>query len=166
MRRVSPRDPDIIDAEFRVLGRPHWTDWMVRFPDNRDRFAFVCSVIAPLAVLGGLVLDHLQVAILGAVALCTVGCLVSTQWKRYGLLGLVVMGLLSINGCSQERAAPEPQRAVLASEMGKTPKEVKASIREATKYRDPREGMKPKGIDILSGEVKAKDSKDASHEAR
>ncbi|MDG2517373.1 hypothetical protein [Lysobacter soli] len=164
MRRVSPCDIDIIDAEFRVIGRSCWAGWMAH-PNKRDRSAFVCSVIAPLAVLGGLLLGFIHFAFLAAVLIVTVGCLVSTEWQRYGVLGLVVASLLATSGCSQE-TTPEPPRATLASEQqAKSPEEVQASIREATKYRDPREGVMPKGIDILSGEVKAKDDKDATHEA-
>jgi hypothetical protein len=166
MRRVSPCDIDIIDAEFRVIGRSRWACWMAQFPNKRDRFAFVCSVIAPLAVLGGMLLGFIHFAFLAAVLIVTVGCLVSTEWQRYGLLGLVVASLLATSGCSQE-TMPEPPRATPASEQqAKSPDELQASIREATKYRDPREGLKPQGIDILSGEVKAKDDKDATNEAR
>ena len=80
MRRVSPYDIDIIDAEFRVISRSRWADWMAQFPNKRDRLAFVCTVMAPLALLGGLVMGFLHFAFLGAVLICTVGCLVSTQW--------------------------------------------------------------------------------------
>ncbi|RDY66719.1 hypothetical protein DX912_11380 [Lysobacter soli] len=166
MRRVSPCDIDIIDAEFRVIGRPRWAGWMAQFPNKRDRFAFVCSVIAPLAVLGGVLLGFVHFAFLAAVVIVTVGCLVSTEWQRYGALGLMVASLLATIGCSQE-TTHEPPRATLASEQqAKSTEEAQASIREATRYRDPREGLKPKGIDILSGEVNAKGDKDATHEAR
>lgn len=165
MRRVSPCDIDIIDAEFRVIGRLRWAGWMAQFPNKRDRFAFVCSVIAPLVVLGGVLLGFIHFAFLAAVLVVTVGCLVSTEWQRYGVLGLVVASLLATSGCSQETTS-EPPRATLASEQEiKSPEEVQASIREATKYCDPREGLKPKRIDILSGDVKAKDDREATHEA-
>ncbi|BDU15384.1 hypothetical protein [Lysobacter auxotrophicus] len=166
MRRISSHQIDIIDAEFRVIGRSRWAGWMAQFPSKRDRFAFVCSVIAPLAVLGGVLLGFFHFAFLAAVLIVTVGCLVSTEWQRYGVLGLVVASLLATSGCSQE-ATPEPQRATLASDrQAKLPEEVRASIRRATKYRDPRKGVTPMGIDILSGEVKANDEKDTTHEAR
>lgn len=165
MRRVSPHDTEIVDAEFRVIGRPHWTDWKIFFPQQRDRFAFVCSVIAPLVVLGGVLLGFIHSAFLAAVLIVTVGCLVSTEWRPYGVLGVMVSALLATSGCSQE-ATPEPPRDRLASEQqAKSPEGVQASVREATRYRDPRGELKPKGIDILSGEVKAKDDKGATHEA-
>ena len=166
MRRISSHQIDIIDAEFRIIGRSRWAGWMAQFPNKRDRFAFVCSIIAPLAVLGGVLLGFFHFAFLAAVLIVTVGCLVSTEWQRYGVLGLVVASLLATSACSQE-ATPEPQRATLANDrQAKSPEEVRASIREATKYRDPRQGVTPKGIDILSGEVKNKDEKDTTHEAR
>lgn len=167
MRRISPHHNHIIDADFRVIGRSRWAGWMAQFPNKRDRFAFVCSVVAPLAVLGGLLLGFIHSAFLAAVLIVTLGCLVSTEWQRYGVLGLVVASLLATSGCSKETTMPAPTRTTLASEQqAKSPEEVRASIREATKYRDPREGLKPKGIDMLSGEVKSKGDKDATDEAR
>jgi len=166
MRRVSPHDTEIVDAEFRVVGRPHWTDWKIRFPDKRDRFAFICSAIAPLVVLGGVLLGFVHFAFLNAVVIVTAGCLVSTEWQRYGVLGLVLASLLATSGCSSQDVTPEPSRATLAGEQqAMSSEEVQASIREATRYRDPRESLKPKGIDVLSGEVQPKDEKDATHEA-
>jgi len=166
MRRISPHHIHIVDAEFRVIGRSRWAGWMAQFPNKRDRFAFVCSVIAPLAVLGGILLGFIHFAFLAAALIVTVGCLVSTEWRRYGVLGVVVASLLATSGCSQETTIPTPTRATLASEQARSPDQVQASIREATKYRDPREGLTPKGVDMLSGEVKAKDDKDANDEAR
>ena len=78
---------------------------------------------------------------------------------------LAVASLLATSGCSKETTMPDPTRTTLASEQqAKSPEELRASIREATKYRDPREGLKPKGIDMLSGEVKSKGDKDATDE--
>ncbi len=164
MRRVSSHDIEIIDADFRVIGRPRWAGWLAQFPNNCDRFAFGCSVMAPLALLGGLMLGFFNIAFLAAVAIVAIGCLVSTEWKRYGVLGLMVATLLVTSSCRQEAAAPEATRAMLASEQAKSPEEVQASIREATKYQDSSEESEPRGIDILSGEVKAKDDKDAPYE--
>jgi len=166
MPYVSPHDTDIVDAEFRVVGRPHWTDWKIRFPNKRDRFAFVCSGIAPLVVLGGVLLGFIHFAFLVAVLIVTIGCLVSTEWQRYGALGLLVASLLATSGCSQETMHELPRATLASEQQAKSPEEAQASIRGATRYRDPREGLKPKVIDILSGEVNAKGDKDATHEAR
>lgn len=167
MRRISPHHIHITDADFRVIGRSRWAGWMAQFTNKRDRFAFVCNVIAPFAVLGGVLLGFIHAAFLAAVLIVTIGCLVSTERQRYGVLGLVVASLLAVSGCSQETTMRAPTRATLASEQQvKTPEEVQASIREATTYRDPREGLKPKGIDMLTGKVKAKDDKDATDEVR
>ena len=72
---------------------------------------------------------------------------------------------LALSGCTSD-----PQSANKVRQASPRPAasgvDAHASIREATRYHDPRERLKPKGIDILNGETKAKDNKDISHEAR
>jgi len=165
MPHGSPRDIDIIDAEFRVVGRSRWAAWMAQFPSKHDRFAFTCTATAPFALLGGLLLGFFDLAFFGAVLLCAVGCLASTEWKRYGVVGLVLAVLLATAGC-RPLGTSDSASAAWATEKTKAPKEVQASIREATKYRDPRQSLTVKGIDVLNGGVATNSAKELKHEVR
>lgn len=159
-------DTDIVDAEFRVVTRSRWADWTNRLPNRTDQLAFLCVLLASVVLLGCLLASHHRLAVLYAVLLCTIGCLLSTGWRRYGALGVVLMALLSTTGCGAEAQAPMQARAMLASEKVQTPYEVQSRIRAATKYRDPREGWEPKRIDISNGAVKAANVKDAAYDNR
>ncbi|PPU05234.1 hypothetical protein XacyCFBP2565_21980, partial [Xanthomonas arboricola pv. corylina] len=74
-----------------------------------------------------------------------IAAMLTEQHKPIGLASLALAVLLATTGCSK---APEP---LSPDHTEKTQAEVQASIREATKYRDPRAGFKPKPI-VVGGD--------------
>ena len=157
---------DIVDAEFRVISRPLWAGWMAQLQNEGDRIAFTLNLAAGLVCLGGLLLGFMHLAFLLSAVLATAAALASVEYKHYSLFGIAVVALLATSGCSQEVAAPMRDRAIRAGAKAKTPDEVRASIRTATRYQDPRRGWKPKGIDIHGGQVRPKARSEADNAAR
>jgi len=79
-------------------------------------------------------------------------------------IGIFLFALASgLSGCTPDR---RPVHEAVSEFPGPaaTPEALRASIREATRYRDPREGLNAKGIKVLDGEVHATDYRGASHE--
>lgn len=157
-------EKDVIDAEFRVISRSLWAGWMAQLPHKNDRIAFILCLAAPLTVIGAVLTGFPYLAFLFSSLLATAAALVSTEYKRFSILGGAVVALLATSGCSKELAAHAPERVVLASEEAEMPAEAQANIRAATKYRDPREGYTPKGIDIQGGQVKLQDDREVDHD--
>ena len=157
---------DIVDAEFRVISRSLWAGWMAQLQNQGDRIAFTLNLAAVLVCLGGLLLGFMHLAFLLSAALATAAALASVEYKHYSLFGIALVALLATSGCSQQVAAPTRDRAMLAGEKAKTPEEVQASIRAATRYQDPRRGWKPNGIDIQGGQVMPKARSEADNAAR
>ncbi len=153
---------DIVDTEFRVISRSLWAGWMDQLQNEGDRIAFTLN----LAAGGGLLLGFMHPAFLLSAVPTTAAALASVEHKHYSVFGIAVVALLATSGCRQQVAAPTLDRAMLAGEKGKTPEEVQASIRAATRYQDPRRGWKPNGIDIQGGQVMPKARSEADNAAR
>ncbi|WP_407549682.1 hypothetical protein [Xanthomonas euvesicatoria] len=138
MRRISPND--IIDAEFRVIPASRLDAWRLQLPRRQDRIGYVLAAVAGLAVVAGVLTGHMVGGFTAGLVLAGIAAMLTEQHKPIGLASLGLALMLATTGCSKEPAPLSESQPV------KTEAEVQASIREATKYRDPRAGFKPKPI--------------------
>ena len=137
------------DVEFRVVTtRPRRR----RFPqllDGGDRIALVFCLLSLASLSLWPLLGLMTEAFIVATLLSSAGCLVSSEWKRYAAVGLLIAALLGTSGCTEARPTDLTSSQRNAAPAGAS----SASIREATRYQDPRLGHRPKKIDILRGAV-------------
>ncbi|KLA49990.1 hypothetical protein [Xanthomonas euvesicatoria] len=138
MRRISSND--IIDAEFRVIPASRLDAWKIQLPSTQERIGFVLAAIAGAAVIGGVLTGHLFGGFIAGLMLVGIAAMLTEQHKPLGLASLGLAVMLATTGCSKD---PAP---LAADHTEKSQDEVQASIREATKYHDPRAGFKPKPI--------------------
>lgn len=136
------------DVEFRVVTTRPRRRRLPQLPDVGDRLALVFCFLS----LGSLslwpLLGLMNGAFIVATLLSSAACLVSSEWKRYAVVGLLVAALLCTSGCTDARPTDVTSSERIDASTGPS-----ASIREATRYQDPRLGHLPKKIDLLRGEV-------------
>lgn len=148
-----------IDANHSVIERARRRTSSAHIPQRCDRIALLICSTAPAALLLWPLLDLRNEAFVLALLICGGACLISSEWKKLGIASLVVASLLATSGCvasetsSREASVPPPRRISA----------VDTSIREATRYRDPRIGYTPKKIDIVKGEAVDGDKGEAIH---
>lgn len=146
---MALRMRDATDVEFRVITTRQRRQSLQEPVRSGDRLASVFCLlsIASLSLwpLFGLMTESFIVATL----LSSAGCLVSSEWKRYAVAGALIATLLATSGCTD----PRPTSSSSSTQTAAQAEDASTSIREATRYRDPRLGHQPKGIDLLSGQV-------------
>ncbi|MCL1574860.1 hypothetical protein M3O56_18725, partial [Xanthomonas nasturtii] len=169
----------------RVITPSRWNSWMAQLPNRQERIAFGMVAAAAAIVIAGLSFglflmngpaplmaffgesepsrgagaSVIHTVIIGAVILAGVACLLTESHKRLGVIAMILAALLMSSGCSK---APEPPQAAQEHPV-RTQEEVNASIREATRYRDPRAGFKPKPI-AAPGAMEPQESNNAGRE--
>lgn len=151
--------PPVIDVQYRVIASARRRRWLVQLPHECDRVAFFICALSPAALLMWPLLSLRNEAFIVAALLCSAGCLISSEWKRLGIAGLLVASLLATAGCGKSEPSSRATSAQLSGEMSASD----TSIREATRYRDPRLGYTPKRIDLIKGEATGGGNKDAIH---
>jgi len=162
MRYLS-RDFSVVDAAFNFVRSAASQGGL---PPRAERgVGIALSVTGILLISCGTYFGLLTTSVSIMLALSSLGAFLTRSHRHLAPFCLVLAVVLGLPGCSSD--GPSPNRTDLASPRPATLRgDVQGSIREATRYHDPREGLKLKGIGILSGEVKAEDEKDATHEAR
>jgi len=157
---MALRMRDATDVEFRVITTRQRRQSLQKpiHGDDRLAYAFCLLSIAALSLwpLFGLMTESFMVATL----LSSAGCLVSSEWKRYAVAGALIVALLATSGCTGSR----PTSSSSSTQIGVQADDASASIREATRYRDPRLGHQPKGIDLLGGQVVSSNRGDSDNE--
>lgn len=146
---MALRRRDATDVEFRVITTRQRRQSLQKPVHGGDRLATVFCILSLASLSLWPLLGLMTEAFIVATLLSSVGCLVSSEWKRYAVAGALIAALLATSGCTDPRptsSTSSPQTAAQADDTS-------ASIREATRYRDPRLGHRPKGIDLLSGQV-------------
>ncbi len=154
---LDPRPP--IDVHHSVIERPRRRTWRAQIPQRSDRIALLLCAVAPAALLIWPLLDLRNEAFVLAALLCGGACLISSEWKTLGLACLAIAALLSTSGCVPSEISSRATSASPSSEMSAADK----SIREATRYKDPRLGYTPEKIDIVKGEAVGGDKEYAIH---
>ncbi|CAD2265252.1 hypothetical protein X12_004525 (plasmid) [Xanthomonas arboricola] len=140
MRRISPNDT--IDAEFRVIPASRLDAWRLQLPRLQDRLGYVLAAVAAVAIVAGVLTGHMVAGFVAGLALVGVAAMLTEEHKAKGLGALAMAVVLATSGCSKE---PED---LAPAHTEKTQAEVQDSIRQATRYRDPREGFKPKPLPV------------------
>ena len=141
--------PPAANVEFRVVTTRPRRRRLPQLPDRGDRLALVFCFLS----LGSLslwpLLGLMPEAFIAANLLIGAACLVSRELKRYAYVGLLITALLGTSECTEAR----PTDLTSSDRIGASTGPSSASIREATRYQDPRLGHRPKKIDILRGAV-------------
>jgi hypothetical protein len=148
-----------IDVHHSVIERSRRRTWRAQIPQRCDRIALLVCAMAPAALLIWPLLDLRNEAFVLAALLCGGACLISSEWKTLGLASLAIAALLATSGCVPSEISSRATGASPSSEMSAAD----TSIREATRYQDPRLGYTPKKIDIVKGEAVGGDKEDAVH---
>jgi len=151
--------PEIIDAEFRVirpaalLGRSAHADRLI---------GGMLAVAAMLSIGLGTYYGAFMQGFLVAVLLASCCALRTTTHRHLALVGLALAAALGLSACTPASTAPEASAPAAAP----TKAEVQDSIREATRYRDPRQGwmLKPMAMPGRSQPVAL--ATEAEHERR
>lgn len=148
-----------IDVHHSVIERARRRTWRAQIPQRCDRIALLVCAMSPVALLLWPLLDLRNEAFIFAALLCGGACLISSEWKTLGLASLAIASLLATSGCVPSETSVRATSVSPSSEMSAAD----TSIREATRYQDPRLGYTPKKIDIVKGEAVGGDKEDAVH---
>lgn len=148
-----------IDVHHSVIERARRRTWRAQIPQRSDRIALLLCAMAPAALLIWPLLDLRNEAFVLATVLCGGACLISSKWKTLGLASFAIAALLATSGCVPSDISSRATSASPSSGMSAADE----SIREATRYKDPRLGYTPKKIDIFKGEAVGGNQKDAIH---
>jgi len=148
-----------IDVHHSIIERARRRTWRAQIPQRCDRIALLVCAMAPVALLIWPLLDLRNEAFALAALLCGGACLISSEWKTLGLASLAIASLLATSGCVSSETSSRATSVSTSRDMSA----VDASIREATRYQDPRLGYTPKKIDIVKGEAAGGDKEDAIH---
>ncbi|MDI9239448.1 hypothetical protein QLQ15_11090 [Lysobacter sp. LF1] len=162
MRYLS-RDFSVVDAAFHVARNA--ADRRGLPPRAERGVGITLCVVGILLISCGTYFSVLTTSVIIMLVLTSLCSFLTRSHRHLAPFCLALSVALGLSGCSSD-----PQSANKADLASPRPAasgvDVHGSIREATRYHDPREGLKPKGIDILNGEAKAKDNKDISDEVR
>ena len=148
-----------IDVHHSVIERARRRTWRAQIPQRCDRIALLVCAMAPAVLLIWPLLDLRNEAFVLASLLCGGACLISSEWKRLGLASLAIASLLATSGCVPSETSSRATSVPPSSELSAAD----TSIREATRYQNPRLGYTPKKIDIVKGETVGGHQEDASH---
>lgn len=129
-----------IDAELRVITSPRLDALKFHRSRTHGCVARILAAIAAAPVTAGAASRHIA------------GVLLAGHRKHMGLVLLSLAVLLASTGCGKERE----QLSGLGGEPSEA--EVRASLRKATSYQDPRAGFKPKPITVGSPSSPSKES--------
>ncbi|MGH8038890.1 MAG: hypothetical protein ACRES5_17265 [Pseudomonas sp.] len=133
-------DARIIDAEFRVIPTSPPDTLKLQHRRTQGRVGCVLVTLAAAAAIAGVASGHLVGGFIASLSLAGVAAMLTENQKSLGLASLALAVLLATNGCSKEPKPRSPAHADRAQA------ETQASIREATTYRDPRAGFRPKPV--------------------
>lgn len=133
---------EIIDAEFRVIPASPLDAWKQQLPRTQERIGYVVAAGAGVVAVAGIFAGHMLAGFVVALALCGLAAMLTEDHRTKGLACFAMAIVLATSGCSQ---APAPLAADHAQPAAA---EVQESIREATRYRDPREGFTPKPLPV------------------
>lgn len=162
MRYLS-RDLSVVDAAFNVIR--YAADRRCLSPRAERGVGITLCVVGILLIGCGTYLDALTTSVSIMLVLTSLCSFLTRSHRHLAPFCLALALALGLSGCSSNaQSANKSDQA--SSRPAASGGDVQRSIREATRYHDPREGLKPKRIDMLSGETKAKDNKDISHEVR
>lgn len=154
--RIINRDHDVIDAEFRVIyPAPHGLT-----PEAEFAIAMLLGVACMLSIGIGTYLGVPISGMTAAVLLASFASLLTTTHRHLAPVGFAITVALGLSACS-------PTPSVQAVSTPKDKAAIDTSIREASHYRDPREGWSPKPMPLPgSSQPSHSPKKEAGHGSR